>query len=160
SGGQLACYRNTGKGGFERLRGAPWTTTTPRDQTSIVGWEQGVVLVGSANYEDGLTNGSSVSIYDLGQTQPAKLVPAYDSSVGPLAVADYDGDGTLDLFVGGRVVPGKYPAPASSRLYRHKAGKLELDEVNTARLNAVGLVSAAVWSDLDGDGFPELILAC
>jgi hypothetical protein len=75
-------------------------------------------------------------------------------------VADYDGDGELDLFVGGRVKAGRYPEAASSRLYHGRAGKLVLDEANTARLREVGLVSGAVWSDLDGDGWPDLILAC
>ena len=71
-----------------------------------------------------------------------------------------DGDGELDLFVGGRVIPKSYPDPASSRIYRRRAGKWQLDQENTRLLEKVGLVSGAVWSDLDGDGFPELILAC
>ena len=39
-------------------------------------------------------------------------------------------------------------------------GKLVVDEENSRVLEKVGLVNGAVWSDLDGDGFPELILAC
>ncbi len=159
-GGQLACYRNDHNGGFERLDQPPWTTPALRDQTSVVGWGPGAVLVGSANYEDGLATGSAVNLYQAGQSQATQLVPADGSSVGALAVADYDGDGFLDLFVGGRVRPGEYPAPASSRLYRQQGGKLVLDEANSALLRDVGLVSGALWSDLDGDGFPELILAC
>jgi len=159
-GGQLSCYRNDGKCGFERVNQPPWTTTALRDQSGIVGWGLGAVLVGSANYEDGLANGSGVSLYQNGQAQALEWVGADDSSVGPLAVADYDGDGALDLFVGGRVKAGKYPVPASSRLYRQQDGKLVLDKANTARLRDIGLVSAALWSDLDGDGYPELILAC
>jgi hypothetical protein len=57
-------------------------------------------------------------------------------------------------------VPGRYPEPASSLIYRNHGGKLILDEANTAALKEVGLVSGAVWTDLDGDGFPELVLAC
>jgi len=159
-GGQPACFRNNGKGGFERLNQPPWTATATRDQSGIVGWGPGTVLVGSGNYEDGRTNGAAVSAFAAAQAQPTELIAADDSSVGPLAVADYNGDGSLDLFVGGRVVPGRYPAPASSRLYRQEGGKLVLDEANTARLKDIGLVSAAVWSDLDGDGYPELLLAC
>ena len=62
--------------------------------------------------------------------------------------------------MGGRVKAGQYPAAASSRLYHGRAGRLVLDEANSERLREVGLVSGAVWSDLDGDGWPELILAC
>ena len=87
-------------------------------------------------------------------------MPGTEESVGPLALGDLDGDGNLDLFVGGRVKASRYPEPASSRIYRFTDGALRLDESNTRLLEKVGMVSGAVWSDLDGDGFPELILAC
>jgi hypothetical protein len=77
-----------------------------------------------------------------------------------MALGDLDLDGDLDLFVGGRVVPGRYPEPATSRIFRWEGGRFQLDPDNTAVLQGAGLVSGAVWSDLDGDGWPELILAC
>src|SRR5258708_30378424 len=67
-----------------------------------------------------------------------------------------DGDGRVDLFGGGGCVPGRYPEPADSLLLRNQGGKF----VVAQRLAKVGLVSGAVFSDLDGDGRPELILAC
>jgi hypothetical protein len=159
-GGQLAWYQNDGKGGFKRSSQAPWTGSVSRDQTAIVGWAAGRVLVGSAKYEDGQVSGAAVEAYGVGQGQAVGMVEAWDGSAGPLAVADYDGDGELDLFVGGRVKAGRYPEAASSRLYHGRGDRLVLDEANSEPLREVGLVSGAVWSDLDGDGWPELILAC
>ena len=87
-------------------------------------------------------------------------LPGTNASVGALALAEYEGNGTLGLFLGGQVIPGRYPAPADSRLFRHVDGQWLLDETNSRVLSAVGLVNSAVWSDLDGDGYPELLLAC
>jgi len=118
------------------------------------------VFAGSANYEDGQSEGSAVRQYDLARHAVDESLGAQESSTGPLALADIDGGGHWALFVGGRVIPGRYPEPASSRIYRYDGAKFQLDPENTKTLARVGLVSGAVWSDLDGDGYPELILAC
>ena len=75
-------------------------------------------------------------------------------------MADLRGDGNLELFVGGRVKAGRYPEPVSSRIYRQINGAWQVDEDNSRVLEKAGMVSGAVFSDLDGDGYPELILAC
>jgi len=162
-GGALAVYRHDGKGTFQPWLDNNWAAPAPRDQTGLAGWTprpgERALLVGLANYEDDSTNGWSVQMFVPGAKAPVGL-PDVPASTGPLAVADYDGDGALDLFGGGRVVRGRWPEAASSHLYRNVNGRLELDAENSARLKNVGLVSGAVWSDLDGDGRPELILAC
>jgi hypothetical protein len=71
-----------------------------------------------------------------------------------------DGDGKLEIFVGGRVVRGEYPRATSCRIFRQHNGKLVPDVENNQVLKQVGLTSAATWGDLDADGWPELVLAC
>ncbi len=159
-GGAPAVFRNSGKGTFTR-----WAEAQPagRDQTTVLGWRragEAVLLAGSANYEEDQSAGGCVQVFDLARKIAADLLPGQESSTGPLAMADIDGDGSLDLFVGGRVVPGKYPQAATSLLFRNVNGKFEPDAENNRRLAGVGLVSGAVFSDLDGDGDPDLVLAC
>jgi len=56
--------------------------------------------------------------------------------------------------------PGVIRSPRRRLLFRNENGRWVADAANNRVLQSVGLVSGAVWSDLDGDGFPELILAC
>jgi hypothetical protein len=162
-GGTLAAFVNNRKGGFERSSEPPFNQPVTRDQTTVLAWrnrERPIVLVGSANYEDGLAAGGAARVYDLNSRTLQDAVAAQASSTGPLAMADIDNGGDLDLFVGGRVIAGNYPQPASSMLFRWSGSSWTPDAENNRRLDKVGLVSGAVFSDFDGDGDPDLILAC
>jgi hypothetical protein len=154
-GGRLGVYRNNQQGGFTPVNEAPVDRLVTRDQTSVLGLGSSI-LVGSSNYEDGLTNGGWVRIYDLKRKTVEDSILGQESSTGPLAMGDIDGDGDLDLFVGGRSQAGRYPEPAISLMMRNEGGKFVIGQ----RFEKVGLVSGAVLSDLTGDGNPELILAC
>jgi hypothetical protein len=156
-GGKLSVYLNDGNGGFKRKDRGDFGAAA--DQTGVLGWMTGtnrVIIAGSSNYEEGLTNRGCLSVYELNRGTMQDDLRGELFGIGPLALADWDGDGDLDLFVGGRVVPGRYPEPADSLILRNDAGKLEVAQ----RLEKLGMVSGAVWSDLDGDGKPELVLAC
>jgi len=154
-GGSLIVFRNQGDGKFASLGEPTVSRPVARDQTAIVGFGSNL-LVGSANYEDGLTNGGWIRIYDLNRKAAGDSILGPSSSTGPLALADVDADGNLDLFIGGRVIAGRYPEPATSMLLKNEAGRFVVSQ----RWERLGLVSGAAFSDLDGDGSPELLLAC
>jgi hypothetical protein len=154
-GGVLAGFHNSGNGQFTAMTNAPLGRRVARDQTSILGIGA-TLLVGSSNNEDGQTNGGCIRVYDLRQDRTGESVLGQSFSTGPLAFGDFDGDGTLNLFIGGRMLPGRYPEAAPSLLMKGATGRL----VVAQRFEQLGLVSGAVFSDLDGDGTPELILAC
>ncbi len=160
-GGWLWAYTYDGLGGMIHLPIITFPMT--EDVTGIVGWVGGAgeraLALGRDNYETS-NNPSSAAVISFVPTLKKQDLPPAKASTGPLAVADVYGDGTLAMFVGGRVIPGRYPEAADSKIYRNVGGQLVLDEENSRVLEKVGLVNGAVWSDLDGDGYPDLILAC
>lgn len=164
-GGALAVFRNT-PSGFVRQDGAP----TAGDLGAIVPVAHGstrMVVAAQASYEMSSASEAlatpSVVAYPVGGARVGgamALAPGDSSSPGALALGDVDGDGIPDLFVGARIVPGAWPLPARSHLYRGTAeGTFDRDESNDAVLNGLGLVSAATFADLNGDGRADLVIA-
>jgi hypothetical protein len=91
---------------------------------------------------------------------PAGILPADGESTSAVAAADFNGDGRTDLFVGGRTVPGRYPETPRSFLYRNTGGKfVDVTDEVAPGLREIGLVTAALWSDVDGDQRPDLLVA-
>ncbi|HYW33970.1 MAG TPA: FG-GAP-like repeat-containing protein, partial [Balneolaceae bacterium] len=86
-------------------------------------------------------------------------IPGIYSTTGPLAAADYDHNGNVDLFVGGRFIPTQYPENARSRLFKNKNGHFYLDKKNSNELKSIGLVTGAVFTDYNGDGWPDLLIS-
>jgi hypothetical protein len=77
-----------------------------------------------------------------------------------VAPGDMDGDGLPDLFIGGRVSLGSYPQAPMSYLLRNDHGRfVDVTASVCPALQYVGMVNAAVWADVDGDGKPDLIVA-
>ncbi|HEX9165646.1 MAG TPA: CRTAC1 family protein, partial [Gemmatimonadales bacterium] len=165
-GGRPALFRNQAG----RLVPAAGGPVAPADLTTLLGMTvggRGEYLAGVSNWE--AATGSDAEalpgvgrIATAGGTLDARMqpvIPARAAATGPMALADVDGDGDLDLFVGGRVVRGAYPVPASSALYRNEGGRFVEDTVQAAFATPLGLVSAAAFADLDGDGDADLVLA-
>jgi len=165
-GGKLAAFRNDGHGAWQRLTGTAWEESQRRDQAGVLGFAfetpRRGLLVAAANYEDGPGTPAQVRRYELEQNTATvrDWLTFAQGSPGPMAMADVDGDGDLDLFAGSRVMPGRYPEAGPSMLFRNENGEFKPDARRNAVLAGAGMVSGAVFTDLEGDGTPELVLAC
>lgn len=86
--------------------------------------------------------------------------PKLAGNAGTIAVSDFDKDGDLDVFLGVRVTPGRFPESAGGFIYTNDGKGNFTDQ--TARLAPqlakVGMVTDAVFEDLNKDGYPELII--
>ena len=92
-----------------------------------------------------------------------ELIPDLRQSGSAVRAADFDRDGDLDLLVCGRVVPHQYPLAATSYLLENRLedGSLQFRDATVSKapdLSEVGLITDAIWSDVDRDGWLDLLL--
>ncbi len=86
-------------------------------------------------------------------------VPAIKTSGSVVKAMDFNKDGYVDLFVGGRTPMGEYPMPEKSFLLMNENGTLkDVTDSLAPELRNVGMVTDAVWSDYNGDGQKDLIV--
>ena len=88
------------------------------------------------------------------------ILPENTTSTQVVISSDVDGDGDLDIFVGGRIIPDEYPFSPTSQLLINENGVFE-DKTNSMApsLLKAGLVTDATFSDYDGDGDKDLIVS-
>ncbi len=158
-------------GSFKPAADQPWASAAEADDVSAIFVDVNgdkhpdlVIVAGGVEHDQGdallndriyLNDGKGH--FTLAGTD---VLPADGESGAAVASADFDGDGKPDLFVGGRVVPGKYPAVPRSFLYRNVGGKfVDVTDEVAPGLRNVGMVTAAVWADIDGDKRPDLLVA-
>lgn len=163
-GGTTAIYMNVQNGNFLKINESYLLGILPRDQMGIVCFnnaqKQPVILTAYSSYEDGDLNHSVIFSINPATKSVSEDFPGNDSAVGHLAMADVDNDGWLDLFIAGRVIPGAYPYPASSMLLLYKNNQWTVDKLNTDKFKQIGMVNSAVFTDIDNDGDPDLVLTC
>ena len=169
--GQLGMLRvNMGKGRFRGSAQPAFTTDAAVEDMAALffdsdgdGDQDLFVVSGSVECEAGdavlrdrlyLNDGSGKFV-----GSPDELLPLLHDSGSVVTAADFDRDGDLDLFVGGRSVPGAYPITPNSRLLINEQGRFS-DRTNEVApgLRETGLVTSALWSDTDDDGDQDLLV--
>ncbi len=87
------------------------------------------------------------------------ILPKVHASGSVVKVNDYDNDGFVDVFVGGRTPANQYPVADKSFLLKNQNGILsDVTDTMAPDLRRIGMVTDAVWSDFDGDGKEDLIV--
>ena len=116
-------------------------------------------------YEFGLNVASYQDVFYRNQdgqfSADTLALPSFKSSGSCVRAADFDKDGDLDLFVGGRLYPHQYPMSVSSYLLQNDGtGKFSIANPDVAPgFDNLGMVSDALFADVDNDGWTDLMLA-
>ncbi|MEO8766648.1 MAG: FG-GAP-like repeat-containing protein, partial [Ginsengibacter sp.] len=116
--------------------------------------------VNSPNYQDRLYINDGKGNFTI----TTQALPPNHTSKLCVRAMDFNGDGKPDLFVSGRVEPGKYPKPVSSFIYRNDTqnGIVKFTDVTAEiapDLKNIGMVCDALFTDFDNDGQTDLMLA-
>jgi hypothetical protein len=105
----------------------------------------------SPNYHDRLYLNDGYGLFSAA----THLIPKLTGSNSVVSPADFDSDGDIDLFVCGRLVPGRYPFPAPSYLLENIQGRL----VDVTAERMPDLKNPGMWTDYNADGDMDMIIA-
>jgi enediyne biosynthesis protein E4 len=108
------------------------------------------------NYKNRLYLNNGKGIFTKSKT----IIPTTNNNVSVIAACDYDNDGDMDVFVGSRSVPGVYGIDPKQLLLENdgKGNFTNATDKKAFKLNEVGMITDAVWEDIDNDGKKDLIV--
>jgi hypothetical protein len=166
-------YLQTKEGKFIQSNSQPWAADAESEDVNALFFDADkdgdpdlYVVSGGNEYEDGSPEyADRLYVNNAGNFTIAKTaLPQMLNGKQAVAAGDYDKDGDMDLFVGGSCVPGSFPLAGRSYLLRNdsKDGQLlftDVTETVNKGLLAPGMVTVAHWTDLNKDGYPELVIA-
>ncbi len=174
SGYESQLYLQTGKGQFVLAEDQPWNVSKDFTNADALFFDADgdgdldlYLVSGGADYplndkryQDRLFENDGKGHFRLAPD----ALPAEAVSGACVRAADIDRDGLPDLFVGGYVQPGLFPAPPESFVLKNKSTKggirFEKDKQQTdTTLTRCGMVADALWLDLNKDGWPDLVVA-
>jgi hypothetical protein len=172
-GGKSCLYLQQENGKFKSSNSQPWQAYNRSDVVESAFFDADgdkdndlyVVSGGNENQDKKLmqdrlyVNDGKGSFSNL----PGAL-PVFQSSKSCIAVADFNSDGRPDIFVGGRLVPGNYGITPRSYLLQNQSqnGKIKFADVTGSVAPALanaGMVTSAVWTNLNQDNLPDLLIA-
>ena len=163
-------YLQRSNGTFQQAPSQPWTAHRASEDLGQVFFDANgdgypdLLITSGSNEVDIAPNDYGARLYlNDGKgnfTHAAGALPALETSPMRAVAADVNGNGHMDLFIGGRVVPGQYPrAPRSYLLINDGNGRFaDMTAELAPGLIEPGLVTGAAFLDHDGDGDPDLFL--
>lgn len=91
---------------------------------------------------------------------PREAIPTAPALTGSASAGDFNRDGLPDVFFGSRALPGEYPLPDRSVLLANRGGSFEdVTNIFLPDGGKIGLVTGSLWSDVDADGWPDLLVS-
>ena len=107
------------------------------------------------NYQDRLYNNNGKGVF----SKTKGIIPEFYNSGQSISAGHFINDQQLDLFIGGRQTPGKYPSPPKSHLLIYSDGVFKDKTLELApELENVGMVTSSQWVDIDNDKDNDLIV--
>jgi hypothetical protein len=158
--GRFRALRNDGPAGFVPEPGALGSVAVSNAVAVLVDRRRDSptrLIAGISNEKAALARAPRFHSWTVQAGKPivATNAPADEATTGPMALADVDGDGQLDLLVGARARAGRYPETSRTVILPGRTDGWGEAQLVTDQVRASG----AVFTDTDGDGDPDLVLA-